>query len=409
MNELVDTAFAIEDRVGVSARPGRGERLLRPDDRSSRDRRRRPTGSHGRRARLLDVFVSDREADDLAARGRVPRRARRRSSAPGRPARAALPLPQIRLPFLFSDDVGRREIGTLADALRRRGRARCDARRPPTARRRGPRRRLLRQRRRRQDHDRRRCSRSRARGAVGDAVVVTIDPAKRLANALGLDGAVERAARDRAPSGGIPKGDAPGRRALGDDARHEVDVRRARARGTRADGDQAGGILENRFYRNISTALAGTQEYMAMEKLHELHEEGGFDLIVVDTPPTPARARLPRRAEAAPAPARQPHLPDADGADARRHARRRRRGAGVPAHDRARSSAPRSSTTSSRSSARSRAWRTASASGPRRSSRSSASPSTRFVLVTVAAARRRRRGGASSPSRSATTTSRSTR
>ena len=45
-------------------------------------------------------------------------------------------------------------------------------------------------------------------------------------------------------------------------------------------------ILDNRFYRNVSGALGGTQEYMAMEKLHELHEEGGFDLIVVDTPPS---------------------------------------------------------------------------------------------------------------------------
>jgi anion-transporting ArsA/GET3 family ATPase len=53
-----------------------------------------------------------------------------------------------------------------------------------------------------------------------------------------------------------------------------------------ADEEQAQRILENRFYRNISGALGGTQEYMAMEKLHELHEEGGFDLIVVDTPPT---------------------------------------------------------------------------------------------------------------------------
>src|SRR5690606_21730367 len=40
------------------------------------------------------------------------------------------------------------------------------------------------------------------------------------------------------------------------------------------------------FYRNISGALSGTQEYMAMEKLYELHEEHDFDLIVVDTPPT---------------------------------------------------------------------------------------------------------------------------
>ena len=53
-----------------------------------------------------------------------------------------------------------------------------------------------------------------------------------------------------------------------------------------ADAEQAQRILENRFYRNVSGALGGTQEYMAMEKLYELHEEGGYDLIVVDTPPT---------------------------------------------------------------------------------------------------------------------------
>jgi anion-transporting ArsA/GET3 family ATPase len=45
-------------------------------------------------------------------------------------------------------------------------------------------------------------------------------------------------------------------------------------------------ILENRFYRNISGALSGTQEYMAMEKLYELHQSADFDLVVVDTPPT---------------------------------------------------------------------------------------------------------------------------
>jgi anion-transporting ArsA/GET3 family ATPase len=53
-----------------------------------------------------------------------------------------------------------------------------------------------------------------------------------------------------------------------------------------ADEEQARRILDNTFYRNVSGALGGTQEYMAMEKLHELHDEGGFDLIVVDTPPT---------------------------------------------------------------------------------------------------------------------------
>jgi anion-transporting ArsA/GET3 family ATPase len=49
---------------------------------------------------------------------------------------------------------------------------------------------------------------------------------------------------------------------------------------------QAQAILDNRLYRNISGALGGTQEYMAMEKLYELYRGGRFDLIVVDTPPT---------------------------------------------------------------------------------------------------------------------------
>ena len=45
-------------------------------------------------------------------------------------------------------------------------------------------------------------------------------------------------------------------------------------------------VLENRIYQQISSALAGSQEYMAMEKLFELHTEGDFDLLVLDTPPT---------------------------------------------------------------------------------------------------------------------------
>jgi len=50
--------------------------------------------------------------------------------------------------------------------------------------------------------------------------------------------------------------------------------------------EQAQAILDNKLYRNISGALGGTQEYMAMEKLYELHHLGRFDLVVVDTPPT---------------------------------------------------------------------------------------------------------------------------
>jgi anion-transporting ArsA/GET3 family ATPase len=45
-------------------------------------------------------------------------------------------------------------------------------------------------------------------------------------------------------------------------------------------------VLGNRIYQQISGALAGSQEYMAMEKLFELHSEGRFDLLVLDTPPS---------------------------------------------------------------------------------------------------------------------------
>jgi anion-transporting ArsA/GET3 family ATPase len=118
-----------------------------------------------------------------------------------------------------------------------------------------------------------------------NAVVVTIDPAKRLANTLGLDELSDRAHRiDR--TRWDPEKQAPPHghlSALMLDTKSTFDhlvVRYA------ADEEQARRILDNRFYRNISGALSGTQEYMAMEKLYELHEEGGFDLIVVDTPPT---------------------------------------------------------------------------------------------------------------------------
>jgi anion-transporting ArsA/GET3 family ATPase len=117
------------------------------------------------------------------------------------------------------------------------------------------------------------------------AVVVTIDPAKRLANTLGLD-VLSNSAREIDRSRWDPAKQAPPHghlAALMLDTKSTFDqlvVKYA------ADEEQAQRILENSFYRNISGALSGTQEYMAMEKLYELHEEGGFDLIVVDTPPT---------------------------------------------------------------------------------------------------------------------------
>ncbi len=52
------------------------------------------------------------------------------------------------------------------------------------------------------------------------------------------------------------------------------------------DAETRDRILSNRIYQQLSTALAGSQEYMAMEKLFEIHAEGRYDLLVLDTPPS---------------------------------------------------------------------------------------------------------------------------
>jgi anion-transporting ArsA/GET3 family ATPase len=110
------------------------------------------------------------------------------------------------------------------------------------------------------------------------ACVVTIDPAKRLADALGLTSLTNQP--------GLVAGDweAPGELwALMLDTKSTFDELVTHY----ADSpEQSEGILANRLYRNISGALSGTQEYMAMEKLYQLHDANRFDLIVVDTPPT---------------------------------------------------------------------------------------------------------------------------
>ncbi|MGH9113509.1 MAG: ArsA family ATPase [Acidimicrobiales bacterium] len=107
-------------------------------------------------------------------------------------------------------------------------------------------------------------------------VVVTIDPAKRLADALGLAGLSDTPSRI--------DGDWPGELwATMLDTKSTFDALVAKYAATPDQGER---ILANRFYRNISGALSGTQEYMAMEKLYELHDETDFDLVVVDTPPT---------------------------------------------------------------------------------------------------------------------------
>ena len=115
-------------------------------------------------------------------------------------------------------------------------------------------------------------------------VVLTIDPAKRLASALGLKQLSSEPskvdARKFSAAGLAPKGELY---AMMLDTKSTFDKVVLQYAPTR---EQAERIIANRFYRNISSTLSGTQEYMAMEKLYELFAEGNYDLIVIDTPPT---------------------------------------------------------------------------------------------------------------------------
>jgi anion-transporting ArsA/GET3 family ATPase len=103
-------------------------------------------------------------------------------------------------------------------------------------------------------------------------VVLTIDPARRLAQALGLD----ELSNEPAPVEGVPL-----------DAMM-LDMRRTFDEMVYAHStpERAAKIIDNPFYKTISSSFSGTQEYMAMEKLGQLCARGEWDLIVVDTPPS---------------------------------------------------------------------------------------------------------------------------
>ncbi|MFG2883629.1 ArsA family ATPase [Streptomyces sp. NPDC048297] len=107
-------------------------------------------------------------------------------------------------------------------------------------------------------------------------VVLTIDPAKRLAQSMGID------SLDNVP-----------RRVKGTDGEGELHAMMLDMKRTfdevveaHADRERAAAILANPFYQSLSAGFAGTQEYMAMEKLGQLRARDEWDLIVVDTPPS---------------------------------------------------------------------------------------------------------------------------
>jgi anion-transporting ArsA/GET3 family ATPase len=113
-------------------------------------------------------------------------------------------------------------------------------------------------------------------------VVVTVDPARRLADALGI----EPTSHDPVEvKGAVDGSEQPGGSlwALMLDAEHTFDEL---VRNEAGDPVRAEAILRNPVYRSITGALAGAQEYMAIERLHQLHTTGDFDLVVVDTPPS---------------------------------------------------------------------------------------------------------------------------
>jgi anion-transporting ArsA/GET3 family ATPase len=122
-----------------------------------------------------------------------------------------------------------------------------------------------------------------ARGG-GKVLVLTIDPARRLADALGLEGIgnTERRVPDEAfASAGVkPRGELY---AAMLDTKESWD---ALIRHHAPDERTRDEILANPLYRNISGRFVQSHDYIAMERLFEIHSEGVYDLIVVDTPPT---------------------------------------------------------------------------------------------------------------------------
>ncbi|RAY14830.1 ArsA family ATPase [Actinomadura craniellae] len=109
-----------------------------------------------------------------------------------------------------------------------------------------------------------------------DVVVLTVDPARRLAQSMGI-GELDNSPRRIE---GV-QGDGELYAMMLDMKRTFDEIVEAHS-----DPDRARQILANPFYQSLSSSLSGTQEYMAMEKLGQLHRSGDWDLIVVDTPPS---------------------------------------------------------------------------------------------------------------------------
>jgi anion-transporting ArsA/GET3 family ATPase len=120
--------------------------------------------------------------------------------------------------------------------------------------------------------------------AAGRVLVVTVDPARRLADALGA-----RAIGNEARRVGADAFRAAGVRPAGELWAAMLDTRESwdgLVRRHSPDAATTLRILENPLYQNIAGRFAESHEYIAMERLYEIRSEGRYDLVVVDTPPT---------------------------------------------------------------------------------------------------------------------------
>ncbi|MCU1392295.1 MAG: putative anion transporting ATPase [Ilumatobacteraceae bacterium] len=111
-------------------------------------------------------------------------------------------------------------------------------------------------------------------------VVVTVDPARRLADALGID--VDAKMFEPHEVAGIGA-DGGALWALMLDAETTFDRMIIERTGDEAKAEK---ILANPVYRSIAGSLAGAQDYMAIERLHQLQGSGDYDLVIIDTPPS---------------------------------------------------------------------------------------------------------------------------
>jgi anion-transporting ArsA/GET3 family ATPase len=118
----------------------------------------------------------------------------------------------------------------------------------------------------------------------GKVLVLTVDPARRLANALGIErfGNVEtRVPVEAFAAAGVdPRGELWA--AMLDTKQSWDDLIRRHA----PDARTRDAILANPLYQNLMSRFVQSHDYIAMERLHDLHSSGTYDLIVVDTPPT---------------------------------------------------------------------------------------------------------------------------